>query len=95
MKTLLDIIRELAKVILLVFYWAFPLYMWNTTGNGNFLWLFIVSFVLTCVTLVHYENVTAMGVPHDFTSIEDKIETPNHKRVSVEDLFPKENDDER
>lgn len=76
------IIRELAKVILIMFFWSFPIWMWRMSQNGSYLWLFILSFVLTCATFTHYESM--MG--------RDVDDTPG--RVTVDDLYPKRDERE-
>lgn len=77
------IIRELTKTVLIVFYWLFPIWMWRTSQNGAYLWFFILSFLLTLSTFAHYESLL------------EKTDEPEVKprRVTVEDLYPK--NDER
>ena len=71
------IIQELAKVILIMFFWVFPIYMWRMSQNGSYLWFFILSFVLTCATFAHYENMNC----------KETDDISGH--VTVDDLYPK------
>ena len=79
------IIREFIKLLLIMLFWAFPIYLWQVSQRSGYLWLFIVSFVLTCFTFTHYESLAES----EGKEPEVKIDVPKEKhRVTVEDLFP-------
>lgn len=80
------IIREIAKVILIMFFWSFPIWMWRISQNGSYLWFFILSFVLTCATFTHYEVMMDRDVD---VNVDD---APG--RVTVDDLYPKRDERE-
>ena len=86
MKGLL-IVQELVKALLTGFYWLFPIYMWQVSQNGRYLWLFIVSVLLTFITFSHHEILmeTMCG--------EKKPE--KEYRPKVEDLYPKRDEEQR
>lgn len=77
---MLNILREITKTVLILLYWLFPIYIVKMLENPRYLWLFIVSFLLTTLTLVHYENLA--GVP-------DKSSDPEEYKPTVDDLYPK------
>ena len=86
MNVAIHIVREFVKGLLVAFYWAFPIYLQQTTGVGKYLWLFIVSFLLTIATLDHYETIAVAE------NLKCKPEEDEPRRVTVEDLYPKKED---
>ena len=85
MKVAIHIVREFVKGLLVAFYWAFPIYLQQTTGIGKYLWLFIVSFLLTGATLDHYETLSVSeNLP--------RVGKDEEHHVRVEDLYPKRED---
>lgn len=89
MKILL-IIQELLKVVLTAFYWMFPIYLQRVSSDGRYLWFFIVSFLLTCVTFSHYEALAEIQFHEDTPPSTDA----DNKPLRVEDLYPRKNERE-
>ena len=87
MNVAIHIVREFVKGLLVAFYWAFPIYLQQTTGVGKYLWLFIVSFLLTGATLDHYETLAVAE-----SALKRKPQDDEPRRVTVEDLYPKKED---
>ena len=81
MNLIVAIVRELVKFGITVFYWVIPIYLRNVTEDNSFLWFFIISFLLTCVTFAHYENLADAenGVSQDSGT----------KGITVDDLYPR------
>ena len=86
MNVAIHIVREFVKGLLVGFYWAFPIYLQQTTGVGRYLWLFIISFLLTGATLDHYETLAVAE-----SGLKCKSEK-KPERVKVEDLYPRKED---
>lgn len=53
----ITIVREISKLCMFTILWAFPLLLTYWSGNNNFLWFFILSFIVTVGVFSHYEDL--------------------------------------
>lgn len=53
----ITIIREISKLCMFTILWAFPLLLTRWSGNYNFLWFFVLSFIVTVGVFSHYEDL--------------------------------------
>lgn len=56
----LNCVREVAKVIQMLFLWYVPCHLARIFGNTAFLWLLLLSLIGTFLLFFHYEHLAAM-----------------------------------
>lgn len=54
---MLRIIREVSKLCMFIVLWLFPALLSRWNGDNNFLWFYVLSFVVTVGVFGHYENL--------------------------------------
>ena len=65
------IIRELSKLCMFAIAWGIPVLLSRWNENNMFLWMFMVSFLVTVAVLNHYEELERVD---DFKSDCDEHE---------------------
>lgn len=62
------LIREISKLIMFIVTWTLPVLLSRWNENNHFLWLFILSLVVTVGIFQHYEELEKVS---NFESVED------------------------
>lgn len=57
MSIIVEVMREISKLVMFTMLWAFPLWLSKDTGNYNYLWLLILSVTFTMAMFTHYEDL--------------------------------------
>lgn len=58
MKVLIELFREVSKIIIFTLAWGAPLLFAWDTNNPNYLWLLLASLFFICVTFGHYRELS-------------------------------------
>ncbi len=51
------LIREISKLCMFIVTWAFPILLSQWNENNKFLWLFVLSVIVTGGVFSHYEEL--------------------------------------
>lgn len=51
------VIREVSKIVMFVVIWCIPVLIYRWTEKSGFLWLFIVSILVTVGIFSHFEDL--------------------------------------
>ena len=54
---MVELFREIGKVCMFTLVWVFPIYLAQTNADSSYLWLFVISFILTFGIFGHYEDL--------------------------------------
>ena len=57
---MLNVVREIGKLCMFAILWGFPVLLSRWNENNNFLWLFILSTIITVGVFSHYEDLEAI-----------------------------------
>lgn len=66
------ITREISKLLMFTIAWAIPILLAKLFINTNFLWLFLLSIILTAAIFSHFEDLAKIEGPIIFDDIEDE-----------------------
>lgn len=70
------ITREVIKLIMFTIAWAIPILSAKMFENTHFLWLFILSAIITVAVFSHYEDLEKLE--HSFYSIDEDDENVDY-----------------
>ena len=54
---MIHLIREISKLSMFTIIWLIPVQLSRWNNNNSFLWLFILSFIITLFVFLHYEDL--------------------------------------
>lgn len=62
---MIHLIREISKLSMFTIIWLIPVQLSRWNNNNSFLWLFILSLIITLFVFFHYEDLEKNDNPKD------------------------------
>lgn len=57
MNIIVEVVREISKLVMFAILWGFPFWLSKDTGNYDYLWFLMLSVLFTMAMFTHYEDL--------------------------------------